>query len=81
MPGSQEVLATFLDFLRVATATEREWSPRTDDLDARPGLSDQDYELRARDLARSRALGPPAAAVPGPEDRAVRMDRLGRPGR
>jgi hypothetical protein len=47
---SQEVLATFLDFLRVAAATEREWNPRTDDPDARPALSDQDYERRARGL-------------------------------
>lgn len=47
---TQEVLAIFLDFLRVASASEREWNPSTDDPDARPSLGDRDYERQAHGL-------------------------------
>jgi DNA-binding PadR family transcriptional regulator len=48
--NSQEVLAIFLDFIRVATTTEREWIPPSDDPDASPALTDQEYAKQARDL-------------------------------
>jgi hypothetical protein len=48
--NSQEVLAIFLDFIRVAAATERAWSPTSDEPDARPTLTDQEYAKQARNL-------------------------------
>jgi len=48
--NSQEVLAIFLDFIRVAAAAEREWNPPSDDPDARPTLTDQQYGQQARNL-------------------------------
>jgi hypothetical protein len=48
--GAQETLAAFLDFLRVATGVERGWFPPSDDPDASPALTDEEYARQARDL-------------------------------
>ena len=48
--GSQEVLAAFLDFIRVAATTQREWSPSADEPEGRPRLTDQEYAQQARGL-------------------------------
>ena len=48
--GSQEVLAAFLDFIRIAATTQREWNPSADEPEGRPRLTDQDYARQARGL-------------------------------
>lgn len=41
--GARETLTAFLDFLRVATETEKAWRPPPETPEAHPSLTDQDY--------------------------------------
>lgn len=48
--GTQEVLAIFLDFIRVATGVEKGWQPPPDTPEVQPSLTDQEYARQAREL-------------------------------
>jgi hypothetical protein len=48
--GAGPALATFLDFIRVATRVQRGWQPPPDDPEAQPVITDQDYARHAGSL-------------------------------
>jgi hypothetical protein len=49
-PGTDEILSVFVEFIRIAAATERAWQPPPGDPAMLPTLTDADFAARARAL-------------------------------
>jgi hypothetical protein len=49
-PNSDEILTAFIDFVRMAASTERDWRPLPDQASALPRLTDAEFTAQARTL-------------------------------
>ena len=49
-PDTSEILSVFLEFIQMATITEKGWLPTTGDPATQPTLTDADFAARARTL-------------------------------